>query len=242
MGPSSDTASTPAVRAQGLTRRYGPVEALRGIDLEVARGESLFLSGDNGSGKTTLLGLLAGLGNPGSGTLEIFGQSAPLETDLRRRIGMVAHDTWLYPDLAAASNLAYYARLYGVDEGKATAALAKVGLGGLDDRPIRSYSRGMAQMVSLARAVVHEPDLLLLDEPFTGLDPVATARAAAILADLKAAGTTVIMATHDIEKADGWADRALLIRSGRIVWNSGDNRPDARMIAAAWDNVHQGDN
>ncbi len=230
------------VRARGLRRSYGPVEALRGVDLEVARGESLLVAGDNGSGKTTLLRLLTGLGNPGSGSLEVFGQPAPLDAGCRRRIGMLAHETWLYPDLGAAENLSYYARLYGVAEARADAALARVGLSGIDGRPVRNYSRGMAQLLALARAIVHEPELLLLDEPFTGLDRTAVTRARAILEDLGAGGTTVVMATHDIEKADGWASRAILIQQGRVVWDSGPSRPEASRIAGAWDEAHRGAN
>lgn len=232
--------SSPVVRAQGLVRRYGPVDALAGLDLEVAGGQSLLVTGDNGSGKTTLLRLLAGIGNPSGGTLEVMGGPTPLDPATRGRIGMVAHETWLYPDLSPADNLAYYARLYGVgDDSAATRTLDMVGLNHSDDRPVRNYSRGMAQLASLARAMVHDPELLLLDEPFTGLDREAVARVRSLLEDLKRAGTTIVMATHDIEKADGWADRAVLVRRGRVVWDSGPTAPDAASIAGAWDEAHR---
>jgi len=227
-----------SVEAQGLEKRFGPVRALRGLDLSIPAGASLAVVGPNGAGKTTLLRLLAGLARPSHGRLEV----GPPEPDRRRRragIGYLGHATLLYPPLTARENLVFAARLQGVAEPDARAAelLAAHGLDGFADRCVGEFSRGMAQRVAIARALVHDPPLVLLDEPFTGLDPDAAQALATRLADLHAGGRTVILVTHDLARATVFAERVAVLRRGALAADvaRGDAPPaefEARVRAA----------
>jgi len=217
-----------AVTAVGLEKRFGPVSALRPLDLTIAAGSSIAVVGPNGAGKTTLLRLLAGLARPSGGRLEV----GPAEPDRRKRragIGYLGHATLLYPELTARENLAFAARLYGVAEPEARAdALVKAhGLESFADRRTGEFSRGMAQRVAIARALVHEPPLVLLDEPFTGLDPEAADALAARLAGLHAGGRTVLLVTHDLARAAAFAERVVLLRRGALAADveRGDSEP-----------------
>lgn len=218
---------------RGLQRRFGTAPVLRGIDLSVGRGECVALFGPNGAGKSTLLRTLAGLLRADSGSVEIFGLPLPAGSALRRRIGYLGHDAFLYRDLDARENLAYYGRLFGVrGSARAEQLIADVGLERVATRRVAGYSRGMLQRLGLARAILHEPELLLLDEPLTGLDPEGARLLAGILAGLKAAGVTVLMATHDIDRALESATRAVVLGRGRVAWDSGDGAaPDATTMA-----------
>ena len=216
-----------AIAARGVERRFGPVRALRGVDLDVACGETLAIFGSNGAGKTTLLRILAGLLRTSAGTIRVLGQSVPGDAPLRRRLGVVAHEPFVYPDLSAAENLSYYARLYRVSQARVEALLAEVGLSDAAARPARTYSRGMLQRLSLARAVLHDPELLLLDEPFSGLDATGAEVLAAVLARLRAAGATVVLTTHDFERGLAAASAAAVLHRGRVAW-----RADAKLPAA----------
>jgi heme exporter protein A len=216
----------PAVSAVEVRRRFGPLEALKGIDIVVECGTSVALFGSNGAGKTTLLRVLAGLLRPTSGTVELFGVPLPGSPQLRRRVGVVAHETFLYPDLSAAENLRYYARLYGVpDTDRPSELLADFGLAAVSQRPVRTYSRGMLQRLSLARAILHRPELLLLDEPFAGLDPAVSALVEQTLQALHADGATIVFSSHDLEGGLRIAQRAVIMYGGRIAWDSGTARP-----------------
>ncbi|MFQ5877240.1 MAG: ATP-binding cassette domain-containing protein, partial [Acidobacteriota bacterium] len=172
--PPAGEETRAAVVARGLARHYGALAALDGVDLTIRPGERILLLGPNGAGKSTLLRILATVLRPTSGTLTLYGL-APDGDDrvaIRRRIGFLSHQTFLYGHLTAAENLEFYARLYGLSDapGRARAALASVGLSDREADPTRSLSRGMQQRLAIARALLHDPDLLLLDEPFTGLD------------------------------------------------------------------------
>ena len=221
-----------AVSAVAIRRRFGPMEALKGVDLCVEVGSCVALFGSNGAGKTTLLRVLAGLLRPTSGRVSLLGVRMPGSPQLRRRIGVVAHDSFLYPDLSAAENLRYYARLYGVsDADRPTEILSDFGLQAVAHRPVRTYSRGMLQRLSLARAILHRPELLLLDEPFAGLDPAVSALLEQTLRSLHAGGATIIFSSHDLEGGLRIAHRAVIMFGGRIAWDSGTSRPsidDAR--------------
>jgi heme exporter protein A len=206
-----------AIEAAGLEKRFGPISALRGLDLSVPGGASLAVVGPNGAGKTTLLRLLAGLARPTAGRLAV----GPPEPDRRRRragIGYLGHATLLYPALTARENLVFAGRLYDVADPAARAAelLDAHDLSGFADRPAGAFSRGMAQRVAIARALVHDPPLLLLDEPFTGLDPDAAEALAARLDRLHDGGRTVVLVTHDLARAASFAERVVLLRRGRI--------------------------
>lgn len=231
---SSDTESSAAVSIRSLERRFGATPVLRGLDLAVARGECIAIFGPNGAGKSTLLRTLAGLLRADKGSVEIFGRALPADSALRRRIGYLGHDAFLYRDLDARENLRFYARLFGVrDVSRIDALLAQVGLQPAAERRAGTFSRGMLQRLGLARALLHEPDLLLLDEPLTGLDPEGAEVLARILAQLQARGVTVLMATHDIARALESATRAVIVSRGRISWDSGvASRPDSITVTA----------
>jgi heme exporter protein A len=219
---NGQSANPSAVDVRGLRRRFGATPVLRGVDLVVARGECVAVFGPNGAGKSTLLRTLAGLLRADSGDVSLFGHALPADGALRRRLGYLGHDTFLYRDLDARENLDYYGRLYGVqDRARAERLLADVGLGGVGQRRVAGFSRGMQQRLGLARALLHEPELLLLDEPLTGLDPEGAALLTSILRRLADDGVTVLMATHDVERALDSADRALVVDRGRVAWDSG---------------------
>ncbi|MFN2425424.1 MAG: heme ABC exporter ATP-binding protein CcmA [Candidatus Binatia bacterium] len=223
-----------AVSIRALERRFGTTPVLRRLDLGVARGECVAIFGPNGAGKSTLLRTLAGLLRADAGTVEVFGCALPADSSLRRRIGYLGHDAFLYRDLDARENLDYYGRLFGVrDAGRSAAMLAEVGLTNVAAKRVGSFSRGMLQRLGLARALLHEPELLLLDEPLTGLDPEGAEILSAILSRLRSAGVTVLMATHDIARALESATRAVVIGRGRVGWDSGDGPvPGAAALTA----------
>ena len=208
------------VVGRGLTRRFGATTALDGVDLTVRRGEPLALFGVNGAGKTTLLRLLSGGLKPTQGSLLIEGldpRRAPAKA--RGRIGLLSHHTLLYDDLSALENLVFFAKLHGLPrpEHRARAKLSEVGLTDRADEPVRGFSRGMQQRVALARALLHEPSLLLLDEPASGLDARASARLREALRDAATRGATWVIATHDVEEGLALCPRWIALRKGRVI-------------------------
>ena len=206
-----------AVRARGVMKRFGRAAALRGIDLDLAPGSALAVLGPNGAGKTTLLRLLAGLARPSRGQLEVDGRP-PAHRDSRARVGFVGHATALAPSLTVRENLLFAARLHGLPEARrlADARLEREGLGELADRLASALSRGQAQRVAIARALVHDPALVLLDEPYTGLDRDAAARLARRLEEIREAGRTLVVVTHDPAALAGLVDGSLELRAGRL--------------------------
>jgi ABC-type multidrug transport system ATPase subunit len=199
-----------------LSRRFGRRRAVWKVTLAAQAREILGLLGPNGAGKSTLIGMLATLVAPTSGTLR-FGASDS-SSSIRARIGLLAHELHLYPELSARQNLTFFARLYGLDAGRAVpAALEAAGLTERADDDVSSFSRGMRQRLALERALLHKPRLLLLDEPFTGLDDRAVTLVSARLRELAAGGAIVIVATHDLDLADGLVTRVALIRDGKLV-------------------------
>jgi heme ABC exporter ATP-binding subunit CcmA len=201
-----------------VSRHFGRRRVLNKVSCQLSAGEVVALLGPNGAGKSTLLSIAATLLNPSSGSVQYGDGAAASGAELRARIGVLGHDLSIYPELSAAENLAFFARVYGVaDIDRAVAsALARAGLEGRED-PVGHFSRGMRQRLALERALLHEPRLVLLDEPFSGLDDAATAALRARLTDLGRAGCIVLLATHDLETVDGLADRALLLRAGRLL-------------------------
>jgi heme exporter protein A len=218
--------SAPAIVARGLGKRFGFAVALESVDLVVARGAALAVLGPNGAGKSTLLRLLAGLARPSGGSVEIAGRRAH-GREARAQVGLVGHETFLYPALSARENLLFAGRLHGVaDPGaRADRLLADAGLAVVADRPVGGFSRGMAQRVAIARGLVHDPAVLLLDEPFTGLDRRAADRLAERLAALRGERRTFVLVTHDVAAAARLADAAIVMARGRIVHRS-DGPPD----------------
>ncbi|HKF16142.1 MAG TPA: heme ABC exporter ATP-binding protein CcmA [Candidatus Dormibacteraeota bacterium] len=214
---------TAAIRADGLVQRFGALVALGPLDLELATGKRLAVLGSNGAGKTTLLRILATLARPAAGRLQLLGLDARQERErLRARLGYVGHHVGLYPALTALENLEFFATLYGLGRPESAAALALVGLSSRAPRRVEQLSRGQQQRLALARAVLHRPELLVLDEPDASLD----CDGYQLLGQLFE-GRTVVMATHDATLARQVCDSALLLQTGRDAgdpwsWHSGD--------------------
>jgi heme exporter protein A len=232
----------PPIVAEGLRREFGGIPVLAGIDLTVDAGELVVLLGANGAGKTTLLRVLATLLRPSGGTLRLFGEDASRHPPAaRRRVGHVGHESACYPDLTGRENLRFYAELHGVPdpESRITELLRWAGLEEAARRAVRVYSRGMVQRLALARALLHGPELLLLDEPFSGLDPSASARLQSLLAELRRSGHAIVLSTHDVERVAAIATRVAILHRGRIAWTR-DGAADAVVLAAAYDTVVTG--
>ena len=209
-----------AVAVEGVWKFYGDYPALRDIKLEAGAGSCLALIGRNGAGKTTLLRAIAGFSRPGRGRILIFGNQ-PRQTAARRTIGFIGHGISVYDELSALENLMLYARLYGLAEPRARAMewLARTGLEKVRDGLVREFSRGMRQRLAVARAFLHDPSVLLLDEPFTALDDRAIAVLQALLREALARGKTIIVSTHQLREALELAsDVALLVR-GRVAFH-----------------------
>ena len=207
------------VECRKLVKTYGPTIAISGVDLTLSAGEITAVEGPNGSGKTTLLSLLSLLSRPTRGEIR-FGQHDPARTpSLRGRIGLVAHAAMVYPELSGDENLALAAALYGVsDVPQALSALrTRFELGAFMQRPTRTYSRGQLQRLSLARALVHAPRLLLLDEPSTGLDANGVERLIEVMRAERGRGAIVVLVTHDAPLAEAVADRRVRLRQGRLA-------------------------
>jgi heme exporter protein A len=209
------------LQASGLARRFGRSVAVRDVDLELLEGERVVLLGPNGSGKTTLIRLLGLVLPPTAGAITVNGTAVRRDTAAaaRRAIGLVAHRTGLYEDLTARENLRFYGRLYGVPEieNRVSAVLDDVGLGPHANEPVRVLSRGMQQRAALARAILHEPAVLLMDEPETGLDIAAQEWLGDLCKRWARADRAVLVATHHLEWAAAVADRALVLRENRLV-------------------------
>jgi heme exporter protein A len=208
------------VRVEDVSRHFGRRRALSHVTFTGRRGTILGLLGPNGAGKSTMLGLLATLMRPSRGRIRYGDRSDPADAaSLRARIGVLGHDLFLYPELTAFENLAFFAGLYGLADASAAAhaALERAGLSDRTNDPVASLSRGMRQRVALERALIQSPRLVLLDEPFTGLDDRSTAALTGRLTDLRSSGAIVIVATHDLDIADGLLDEALFLRDGRVL-------------------------
>ena len=208
------------VTVSNVSRHYGRRRALSSVSLDLKAGEVVGLLGPNGSGKSTLLGVLSTLIAPSSGEVRYGEQlSRALGADLRRLIGFLSHDLQLYPELSARENLDFSARLYGRQEPLAVVnnALDRARLADRAEEPVAGFSRGMRQRLALERSLIHKPRLVLLDEPFTGLDDRSTSELIERLHQLSKDGCLIVFATHDLDIADGVLDRAVVLRSGRIT-------------------------
>ena len=210
------------IEVHNLTKSFGPRRALAGVDLHVAPGECVVLCGPNGAGKTTLLRILATLARPTSGEVRIAGlDPAKAGTDVRQQIGFLSHRTLLYDDLTAEQNLAFYARMYAIPDAEARidTLLERVGLTARRHDLVRTYSRGMQQRLAVARTVLHRPPLVLLDEPYTGLDPLAADTLSALLTDLTDEGCTLLLTSHNLQSDVTMNRRAVVLNRGRIVYD-----------------------
>jgi heme exporter protein A len=204
------------IELDGLERRYGERVALAGVSARVEAGQTLAVLGGNGAGKTTLLRVLAGLLRPHGGAVRVLDADLPEERwKLPGRVGYLGHDPLLYRDLTGRENLRYHARLHGVPEARVGTVLGQVGMERRADDPIRELSRGMVQRIAVARAVLHEPPLLLLDEPRANLDPAAAELLEPLIGRLS--GRTRVLVSHDVAGALAEADVVLRLRRGRPV-------------------------
>ena len=233
-------AATPAVEARDLYKSYGRRAVLRGVDLCVPPGRTLAIVGPNGAGKSTLLRVLATLARPSAGTVRICGLDAAGGAGAaRRRLGVVLGATFLYDELTGAENLAHYARLYDVPDAAARGArLAELlGLGGRLDERVGSYSRGMAQRLSIARALLHRPDVLLLDEPDAGLDPAATADLSRLLRIDGAPARAIVLTCHDLRLALEMADDVAILVAGRFAFAAPSAALTPQALRRAYDDA-----
>ena len=208
-----------------LSRSYGRRRALSRVSMDCRGGEVVGLLGPNGAGKSTLLSIIATLTAPTSGEVRYGGRLASqMGAPLRSRIGVLSHDLHLYPELTARENLRFFGGLYGLEsiDARIVRALDRAWLSDRADDQVQSFSRGMRQRLALERALLHDPRLLLLDEPFTGLDDASTASLMSRLKSLREEGRIVLVATHDLDIAEEVLDRAVVLRDGRIVGNESD--------------------
>jgi heme ABC exporter ATP-binding subunit CcmA len=209
----------PIIEIVDLVKTFGLLPVLKQINLTVKRGEFVALLGPNGSGKSTLLRLLAGLGRPTAGVIRVGGWELPHEAGaVRHHIGMVSHKAYLYENLTAYENLKFFAKLYRIPEQDAQiwAMLEQVGLKRRAHDMVRTFSRGMLQRLSIARALLHQPDVLLFDEPYTGLDQAASYTLDQLLLDSLDGRHTIIMTTHELDRAARLAKRAVILSRGRV--------------------------
>jgi heme ABC exporter ATP-binding subunit CcmA len=215
-----------AVAVDGVWKFYGDYPALRDVKLEAAAGTCLALIGRNGAGKTTLLRILGGFSRPGRGSVRICG-AAPRDTATRRRIGFIGHGISVYDELSAIENLTLFARLYGLREPRkaATEWLERTGLDRVAGGLVREFSRGMRQRLAVARAFLHDPSVLLLDEPFTALDDRAIAVLQRLLREGLAEGKTIVMSTHQLREALELATDVALLNRGKVAF-SGPRTPE----------------
>jgi len=230
------------ITANSLTKQFGPLMALRGIDLDIRPGEFATIVGPNGAGKTTLLRILATLSRPTHGHVSIAGHALPKGADeARRQIGLLSHQPLLYGDLTAEENLRFFGAMYDVPNlnVRIDQLFDQVNLADRRRDRARTFSRGMQQRLAIARALLHDPAVLLLDEPFTGLDPQASDRLEQLLHTLNDGSRTVVMTIHDLER--GWAlcTRALVIARGKIVFEARTADLDAATFRSEYRRVTQ---
>ncbi|MCA2988975.1 ABC transporter ATP-binding protein [Gemmatimonas sp.] len=211
----------PAVEAEGLVRAFGGRKAVNGVSLTLADGDCLALFGPNGAGKTTLLRLLGGLLKPTTGTTKLHGVPLPGPAETRRLVGLISHHSMLYPALTVRENVRFAAECQGVVDAEAatTAVLDRLRVLDREHQPVRFLSRGLQQRVSIARALVHGPRLVLLDEPYTGLDEVGALAFTDALRALKAGGATLVLVTHNLVEGIALATRAVIMRQGAFVYD-----------------------
>lgn len=205
-----------------VSKNYGHVKALHGVSFAIEAGSFVSIFGPNGAGKSTLLKILSHQTYPTGG--EVLYSGVPLkklDDSFRKKFGVISHQPFVYENLSALENLSFYASLYGVSDAQERACylLKKVDLYSRRNDPVRTYSRGMLQRVSIARALVHDPEIIFLDEPYTGLDSVASKNLTDLLAEQISGNKTIVMVTHDLKIGLELATRAIIIKKGEAVFN-----------------------
>jgi len=228
-------AETLALDSRGIEKKFGYSFAVRNVTLQLKRGEFVVLFGSNGAGKTTFLKVAATLMRPTKGNLSVEGFDIHTQAEqARRHIGFLSHNTFVYRDLSALENLKFFCRLYGIpaDEDRLLSILDRVELKRRANDTVRSFSRGMQQRVGIARALLHDPSLILLDEPYTGLDAKAAQTLNSLLDDAVAAGKTVVLTSHDLNQGLRAATRAVILDKGLVV-HDGPAKDDSVRTAYA---------
>lgn len=229
--------SAPIIQAEKLVKAYGMLPVLRSLDLQVQRSTCVALLGPNGSGKSTLMRLLAGLSRPTSGSLSVGGWSLPHEAAaVRGHIGVISHRPLLYDGLTAHENLLFFGRLYNLTpetlDSRIGQLLSQVGLHRRAHDLVRTFSRGMQQRLSIARALLHNPDVLLFDEPYTGLDVSASTILDDLLVSARGEGRTILLTTHQLDQAVRLADRVLILSRGQIGYDQPAGALSTSQLAA----------
>ncbi len=204
-----------AVELENVVKRFGNFKALDDVSFSVDEGEYLALLGPNGAGKTTIVKLIGGLLKPTKGTVRVFGKIPWKNFDVKRKIGVVSHNTFLYDDLTAYENLQFYCKLYDADESRIDELLERFGLKGRRHDLVRNFSRGMKQRLSIARALLHDPPLLILDEPTAGLDIEGQRDLMELVRDLD---KTVIFTTHNVREVEMLCNRMVILSEGKVVY------------------------
>ena len=229
-----------ALRISHLTKRFGTYRAVSDLTLQIEEGQFVSLFGPNGAGKTTLLKLVAGLLKPTSGTISLrFNGSGPE----RRNVGYVSHQSLLYQEMTGLENLLFYSRLYGIarPRKRSRRVLEKMGLSGAGKQLVREYSRGMKQRLTLGRALLHEPRLLLLDEPYVGLDQQGNRLLTSILRSLKDGDHTALLVTHNLSEGLELCDRVLIQHRGSLVYDRASDGLGRRGVETAYVRAVEGD-
>ena len=227
------------IKVRKLVKAFGSRVVLRGIDIDIAPGEFVTLLGVNGAGKTTLMSAISTLSKPTSGQIFIGGIDVSQNPAyIRRYIGLVSHNTLLYDDLSGEQNLRFYAKMYDIEKPAMRIAdvLRQVGLWGRQKDPVRTYSRGMQQRLAIARAILHNPPILLLDEPDTGLDQSAATMLGDLLAAVGTSERTVLMTTHNLQRGLDLGSRILMLSKGKIAINALKNDVTIEELSAYYEN------
>ncbi len=228
------------IEVRRLVKSFGLKPVLRGLDFQVERGEFVALVGPNGAGKTTFLRILSSLSRPTLGEVRVAGFRLPSQAaEVRRILGVVSHQPLLYGDLTAEENLRFYGRMYGIRglQGRVAAVLETVGLASRRRDLVRQFSRGMQQRLAIARAILHDPDVMLFDEPHTGLDPEAAAMLDGVLSQVAARGRTVVMTSHDLGRAAELATRIDILSKGVIARSVRRGEVEAEALPALYRSV-----
>ena len=218
----AESAGSALIQVQDLTKKFGHLNALRGISFTLKEGDFLVLFGPNGAGKTTLLRILSTLLKPTSGRVSISGcDLGECAAQLRREIGVISHQVYLYPNLTALENIVFFAKLYDVPaaERRAGEVIEQVGLSARCHDLVRTFSRGMLQRLSIARAIVHDPRIILLDEPYTGLDQHAAQMLKNLLLQLHHQRRTIVLITHNLQRGVEMGTRLAIQVRGRIIFH-----------------------
>ena len=229
-----------AIALEGVWKYFGDYPAIRNVSFRLGESECLALIGRNGAGKTTLLRMLGGFSRPAQGSVKIMGGS-PRDTATRRNIGIIGHGISVYDELSAIENLRLFAKIYGLAdiEKRAGQLLERVGLGRVKDGLVREFSRGMRQRLAVARAFIHEPSVLLLDEPFTSLDDKAIAVLQSLLAEANRRGASIVMSTHQLREAMELATQVVLLERGQKVFEG--SRSQEMLDDPNWVYAHYGE-